>query len=109
MGKSKKRLSLLLVISVLIVAVFGGSFFGQMKVSAKSKKNVKSITVMSGGKNVTHKTITMIMGKKMKLAVKTKPVKAKNSVKFASAKKSVASVSKKGKVTAKKKGTTKSR
>ncbi len=107
MEKSKKWLSFLLVISVLMATVFGGSFSGQMKVSAKTKMNVKSITVMSGRKNVTHKTITMVKGGTTKLTVKTKPVKAKNSVKFASSKKSVVSVSKKGKVTAKKKGTAK--
>ena len=107
MRKCKKWISFLLIISVLLAAVFGNLFLGQASASAKAKKNVKSVTVMLRGKNITKRTVTLVKGKTAKLMVKINPTKAKNSVKFSSNKKSVAAVSKKGTVKAKKAGTAK--
>ena len=74
---------------------------------AASAKKVKSVTLKIGKKKVTKKTYTLKKGKKATIKVTVKPSKAKKSVKFKSSKKSVVSVSKKGKVTAKKAGTAK--
>lgn len=59
------------------------------------------------GKNITKKMLKMETGTTKTLKVKAKPaIKAKN-IKFKSSAKNVASVSAKGKVTAKKEGTAK--
>lgn len=68
------------------------------------RKNIKSVTVRIGGKKVTKKTVTLRKGKKTTLKVAVSPRKAKKRVTYTSSKKSVATVSKKDEVTAKKAG-----
>lgn len=75
--------------------------------SAASKTKVKTVTVKVGKKTVTKKTYSMKKGAKASLTITVKPAKAKKSVSFKSSKAAVASVTKKGKVTAKKAGTAK--
>lgn len=74
---------------------------------AASAKAVKKVELKIGKKKVTKKTYAMKVGKTAKIAVAVTPAKAKKSVSFKSGKKAVASVSKSGKVTAKKAGTAK--
>ena len=74
---------------------------------AAGRKNIKSVTVRIDGKKVTKKTVTLRKGKKKTLKISVSPRKAKKRVTYTSGKKSVATVSKKGKVTAKKAGTAK--
>ncbi len=75
--------------------------------SAASAKKVKKVVLKIGKKKVTKKTYTLKKGKKETIKVVVTPSKAKKSVSFKSSKKSVATVTKKGKVTAKKAGTAK--
>lgn len=72
-----------------------------------NEKNIKSVTVRIDGKKVTKKTVTLRKGKKETLKISVSPRKAKKRVTYTSSKKSVATVSKKGKITAKKTGTAK--
>lgn len=71
------------------------------------RKNIKSVTVRIDGKKVTKKTVTLRKGRKKTFKISVSPRKAKKRVTYTSGKKSVATVSKKGKVTAKKAGTAK--
>lgn len=75
--------------------------------SAASAKKVKKVVLKIGKRKVTKKTYTLKKGKKATIKVVVTPSKAKKSVRFKSNKKSVATVTKKGKVTAKKAGTAK--
>lgn len=72
-----------------------------------ASKQIKSVSVKVGSKKVTKKTVTMYSGDSKKLKVSVSPKDAKKKITFASSKKSVASVSNKGVVTAKKSGTAK--
>lgn len=74
---------------------------------AASAKAVKKVDLKIGKKKVTKKTYTLKAGKTAKITVAVTPAKAKKSVSFKSGKKAVATVSKTGKVTAKKAGTAK--
>ena len=74
---------------------------------AASPKAVKSVSLKIGNKKVTKKTYELIKGKTASLKVSVNPSKAKKSVSFKSSNKKVATVSKKGKITAKKSGTAK--
>ena len=72
-----------------------------------ASKTVKTVAIKAGSKKVTKKTVTMYSGDKKTLTVSCKPSSAKKSISFKSSKTSVASVSKKGVITAKKSGSTK--
>lgn len=74
---------------------------------AASAKAVKSVVLKIGTKKVTKKTYTLKKGKTAKITVLVNPAKAKKSISFKTSKKTVATVSKSGKVTAKKVGTAK--
>lgn len=74
---------------------------------AASSKAVKSVVLKIGDKKVTKKTYTLAKGKTASLKVSVNPSKAKKSVSYKSSNKKIATVSKKGKVTAKKTGTAK--
>lgn len=75
--------------------------------AAKKQTNIKSVSIKNGGKTVTKKTISLTVGKQTSLKVIVKPAKAKKRVSFKSSKPAVAKVSSKGKITAKKAGTSK--
>lgn len=91
----------------LAAALTGSSVMAGISSEAASPKAVKSIVLKIGKKKVTKKTYTLKAGKTAKITVAVTPAKAKKSVSFKSGKKAVASVSKSGKVTAKKTGTAK--
>lgn len=75
--------------------------------AAKKLTNIKSVSIKNGGKTVTKKTISLTVGNETSLKVVVKPAKAKKRVSFKSSKPAVAKVSSKGKITAKKAGTSK--
>ena len=99
----KKIITLTLAFLLVFSAVFGNG----NTADAASANKVKSITVRIGKKNVTKKTYSLKKGKSATLKISVSPKKSKKSVTFRSAKKSIVTVSKKGKVTARKKGTAK--
>ncbi len=80
--------------------------FGGMAANAAGT-GVKDISLYINDKDVTNIDCSVEKGKKVKIATEVTPKKAKKSVQFKSSNPKVASVSKKGLVTAKKKGTAK--
>ena len=74
---------------------------------AATPKAVKSIALKIGKKKVTKQTFFLVKGKTASLKVSVNPSKAKKSVSYKSSNKKIATVSKKGKIKAKKAGTAK--
>lgn len=70
-----------------------------------ASKQVKSVSLKIGSKKVTKKTVTMYSGDSKTLKAKVSPKSAKKKVTYTSSKRSVATVSNKGVITAKKPGT----
>ncbi len=97
----------LIALGMASLMVLSSAFVSDVKADAASKKAVKRVTLKIGKKKVTKKTVTLAKGKSATLKVSVSPSKAKKSVSFKSSKKSVVSVSKKGKLKAKKTGTAK--
>lgn len=106
MFKSQKgrRFAAVGLASVLAITT---AFVPSNDADAASAKKVKSVSLKIGKKKVTKKTYTLKKGKTATVKVTVTPAKAKKKVTFKTSKKSVATVSKKGKVTAKKAGTAK--
>lgn len=75
--------------------------------NAASPKAVKSVTVRADKKNITKRTYTLEIGKSKSLKVTASPKRSVSSIRYRSNKPKIVAVSKKGKVTAKKKGTAK--
>jgi len=105
----KNRIHKYLVWLIVFALVCSSVFITTENAEAAGKKNIKSVTVKVDGKNAAKKTVTLRKGKKTTLEVSVSPRKAGERVTYTSSKKSVATVSKKGKVTAKKAGTSKIR
>lgn len=74
---------------------------------AADKPGIKSVIVKCNGKNITKKTLTLTEGSKTSLTVTVKPANAKKAILFKSSKPSIASISKKGVISAKKAGNSK--
>lgn len=104
--KKLKYVQKVLVFLLAFCIVFVGSSPDAM---AKSKKapTVKSVSLKIGKKEVAKKTYQMKQGEKKKIKVSVSPKKGKNVIRFATSNKKVATVSKKGIVTAKKTETAK--
>ena len=100
MNRIRKIIALLLVI-MLAVSPLSGS-----EVMAAKAKNSK-ITLKIGKTNYTKKTCQLVTGAKVTVTVKASNIKGKKKIKYASSNQKVASVSAKGVVKAKKKGTAK--
>lgn len=103
----KSRIHKYLAWLLIFAFVCSSVFVTTGNAEAAGKKNIKSVIVRINGKKVTKKTVTLRKGKKRTLKVSVSPHKGKKHVTYTSSKKSVATVSKKGKVTAKKAGTAK--
>lgn len=73
--------------------------------NAASPKAVKSVTVRADKKNITKKTYALEIGKSKSLKTAVSPKRAVRSIRYKSNKPQIVAVSKKGKVTAKEKGT----
>lgn len=98
----RRFLSAFLVICMLCALIT------PIQAEAKStKKSIKKITLSIGKSNVTKSTYIVKKGTSVKLKAKVFPAKAKKSVSFKSSKKQIVAVSKKGKIKAKKTGTSK--
>ena len=100
MNRIRKIIALLLVI-MLAVSPLSGS-----EVKAAKAKNNK-VTLKIGKTNYTKKTCQLVTGAKVTVTVKASNIKGKKKIKYASSNQKVVSVSAKGVVKAKKKGTAK--
>ena len=106
MNKSMKRfLSFMMTIAVVATTVFGPDVTTAL--AASSSKAVKSVTLKIGSSNVTKKAKTMYVGSSATIKVTVNPSSAKKSVAFKSSNTKVATVTKAGKVSAKKAGSAK--
>ncbi|MDE6852431.1 MAG: Ig-like domain-containing protein [Lachnospiraceae bacterium] len=103
----KSRIHKYLAWLLIFAFVCSSVFVTTGNAEAAGKKNIKSVIVRINGKKVTKKTVTLRKGRKTTWKVSVSPRKGKKHVTYTSSKKSVATVSKKGKVTAKKAGTAK--
>ncbi len=101
-----KKLSKALICAVTLCALICTMGASTTEANAKAP-GVKKVVLTINGRNVTKKTCTIKKGSVVKLQVKATPKKARKSVAYKSKKKKIASVSKKGIVTAKKAGITK--
>jgi flavodoxin len=80
---------------------------GGMVTGVSAATTIKSVSLKIGNSSVTKKTYQMNIGDKKTLKVSTSPKLSSKTVTYASDKKTVATVSKNGKITAKKAGTAK--
>lgn len=76
-------------------------------VEAASKKAVRAVAIRIDNKKATKKTYTLEVGKSKIFKVTVSPKKAAKSIRYKSSSLKIVSLSKKGKITAKKKGTAK--
>ena len=102
-AKGKKLLVLTFTFALLFHSVFGNRYITE----AAKTDSVKKITVKAGNKRVDKKTYSIKKGMSKVLEVSVSPKSTRKAVVFSSNRKSVVSVSRKGKITAKKKGTAK--
>lgn len=101
---SKGIALLLMLVMVLSLAVPGTA-----EAAKKKKPAVKTVELRVGGKKVNGKTVTVKQGSKTKVSVVVKPGNAKKSVKWSklsSKSKKIATISKSGVISAKKKNGT---
>lgn len=89
----------------MAAAFLAGSFSGQTVAEAKNSK--AKVTLKIGKTNYTKKTCQLVKGQKASLAVKAGNISGNRKIKYVSSKPKIASVSKKGVIRAKKKGTAK--
>lgn len=99
MNFSQKNVSRIGVLLILVMVFTIISLPDQTYAAAKKKK-VKSITFT----NATNTVKVIKKGKKVKLKVKVSPAKASKKMRFTTSNKKIATVSKKGTIKAKKKG-----
>lgn len=100
----KRYVSVLIAFALVLGSILGA---GNRKVEAAARKTIRSVGIMQGGKNVTKKTLSMQKGSSKKLTVKAKTALTKNEIKYQSSNKKVVSVSRNGKLQAKKYGSAK--
>lgn len=103
----KKNFKRFLAFGLTTALTVTSVFVTDINASAASSNKVKSITLKIGTKKVTKKSYSLVKGKKATLKVTVTPAKAKKSVTFKTSNKKVATVSGKGVIAAKKKGTAK--
>lgn len=99
--KNNGRLFALCITAALIIT----SVFVSGNIVSAANSKIKSVSLKIGKKNVTKKTFSLSKGKKATLKVSVNKKKTKYTTKFKTSNKKIATVSKKGVVTAKKKGT----
>lgn len=101
--KTKRIVAFVLAMAMVLTTAFCDT----TTTYAAGNKAVKTVSLKIGSKKVTKKTYTLEAGKTATIKTAVSPSSAKKSVAYKSSKKTVATVSKTGKVTAKKAGTTK--
>ena len=89
----------------MAVVLLAGSFSGQTIAEAKSSKG--KVTLKVGKTNYTKRTCQLVKGQKVSVKVKTSNLKVKKKVTYSSSHEKIVSVSSKGRIHAKKKGTAK--
>lgn len=94
------------IIALLLVAMLAVSPLSGREVMAAKARNSK-VTLKIGKANYTKKTCQLVKGAKATITVKASNIKGKKKIKYTSSNQKVASVSAKGVVKAKKKGTAK--
>ena len=97
---TKKWMALLLALCICILGIAGNS----VAASAAARTAVSSLKLSVGSRNVTKKTYSMDVNEKASVKVTAKPSAAGKNAVFKSSNSAVASVSKKGVVTARKAG-----
>lgn len=105
--KKAHKLKSIFIWMLVLTLVFPIALPAGITVEAADSKAVKSVNIKIGKENVTKKTYTLAQGKKASLKVTAKPKSAKKSIQYKTSNKKVVTVTKKGKITAKKKGTAK--
>lgn len=100
----KRYVSVLIAFALVLGSILGA---GNQKVEAAARKTIRSVGIMQGGKNVTKKILSMQKGSSKKLTVKAKTALTKKEIKYQSSNKKVVSVSRNGKLQAKKYGSAK--
>lgn len=98
---------IIILMWTLVLALSMKIFTTNTTVYAANPKSVKSVSVRVDKKNVTKKTYCIEIGKSKNLKVTASPKKSLKSVCYKSSNKKIIFVNKKGKITAKKKGTAK--
>ena len=101
--KLKKFMVMLMIMIVGLATVLPSG----MTADAATGKAVQKVTLKIGNKNVTKKTKSMYIGSTATLKVKVTPTAAKKKITYKSSRKNVAVVNSKGRITAKRAGTTK--
>ena len=105
----KRRGSKGIALLLMLVMVLSLAVPGTAEAAKKKKPAVKTVELRVGGKKVNGKTVTVKQGSKTKVQVVVKPGNAKKSVKWAklsSKSKKIATISKSGVISAKKKNGT---
>lgn len=103
--KNRESVRKIFIGCLAIMMAMAVLFAGSDPIQAAPKKAVKKVAVSVDRKTVTKKTIYLNVGDKKALKVKVVPAAAKKKVAYKSSSKTVAAVSTKGVVTAKKAGT----
>lgn len=103
----KRNGKLFFTVALTTILSVTSILFTDVITNAANTKKIKSISLKIGTKTVTKKTFTLAKGKKANLKVSVSPKKSKKSVTFKSNNKKIATISKKGVIKAKKKGTAK--
>ena len=101
--KTVKRLFMAFVI--LSMAMI--SWNVQSRTACAAQKSIKSVTLKNDSKKVTEKTLKITKGESEKLKVSVKPASSKKSITYQSKDEDIVSVTKNGKLKAKKAGTAK--
>ena len=105
----KRRGSKGIALLLMLVMVLSLAVPGTAEAAKKKKPAVKTVELRVGGKKVNGKTVTVKQGSKTKVQVVVKPGNAKKSVKWSklsSKSKKIATISKSGVISAKKKNGT---
>lgn len=89
----------------LAVVILAGSFSGQTVAEAKSSKG--KVTLKIGKTTYTKRTCQLVKGQKVTVKVKSSNLTGKKRITYSSSSQNIVSVSKKGRIYAKKKGTAK--
>lgn len=103
----KTMMKRIMAFALAAAMVFTSLAVPSVQAEAASAKSVKTVKLKIGSKTVTNKKYAVAKGETKKLKVVVTPGSAKKSIKFKSNKKSVATVDKNGKITAKAVGTAK--
>lgn len=100
MTKSKKKRK-----AICLILLTGLCMISCCMLASADSKHVGKVTVRIGNRDITGKTYQMDQGSGILLKTSVSPENAAGSISYRSSKKEVASVSKKGRVTAKRAGT----